>query len=130
MVASLHDRVEHTFLAPHFSLPIADTHEVFMDEWVTFQCVDWTVMLAHLSAESEVGFNLLSLVDVQNVALLRSDEELLRTSIDVVFHGGTSKDFGRLNSISIIIVVGELMLFDGCGWLTHIPPEYKAIGGG
>ena len=36
MVSSLHYRVEHTFLTPHLSLPIANTHEVLVDKRVTF----------------------------------------------------------------------------------------------
>ena len=129
VVASLHDGVEDTLFAPHLSLPVTNTHKVLVDEWIALECVDGPVMLAHLSTEPEVGLNLLSLVYVQDVTLLRADQELLRAGVSVVLHRCASKDLGALVSISIIELVRQLMLF---GWHVghaHVPPEDVAISG-
>ena len=87
-------------------------------------------MLTHGCAKPEVSFNLLSLVDIQDVALFCADQELLWTGVYVVFHRGTSKDFDSFVAVSIIKVMGELMLLDRGSGLTHIPPEDVAVGGG
>jgi hypothetical protein len=61
VVASLHNWVEDSLLAPHLGLPVTNTHEVLDQERIPLKRVNRSVVLALSRAESELSFNLLSL---------------------------------------------------------------------
>ena len=96
---------------------------------VSLNGVDWAVMLALLKTELQVDFNLLSLVGLQDVALLGTDQILKRGSLSVVLETSTSKDLRDGLSVDCE-VLDELELLSRAGFeVSLIPPEKTTIGG-
>jgi len=87
------------------------------------------MMFTHGCSKPKVSFNLLSLINIQDVSLFCADEELLRAGVYVIFHRSTSQDFDNFVTVTIIEVMSKLMLLNRSIWLTHIPPEYKSVCG-
>ena len=58
--------------------------------WVSLNVVDGSVMLTLLEAEFQVDFDLLSLVRLENVTLLGTNQVLQGRSIGIVLKGSTS----------------------------------------
>ena len=97
--------------------------------WVSLDIVDRSMMLALVETKLEIDFNLLTLVGLQNVALLGTNEVLKRRSIGVIFETGTSEHLRHSLTIDLEIL-NELQLFSGT-WLkvSLIPPEQATVRG-
>jgi len=129
VVASLHNRMALEILTPNLGGPITDTQEVFEVTGVSLDVVDGTVMLALLQTELQVNFDLLSLVSLEDVALLSSHKVLERGRICVVFKTGASKSLGDGLSVDRE-VLNKLELLSGASLkVSLIPPEETSIGG-
>ena len=94
---------------------------------VSLQGINWAVMLAGFETESGLDFNCLSLVCLEDVTLLGTDEVLKRTGILVVLQRGTSEDLSHW-LLANLESFGEDELIDGAiSEFLHIPPKDAAI---
>ena len=96
---------------------------------VSLQGINGAVMLAGFETESRLDFNCLSLVSLQDVPLLGTDEVLERTGILVVLQRGTSEDFSHW-LVTNLESLREDELIDGAiSEFLEIPPKDAAISG-
>jgi hypothetical protein len=72
----LHDRVTLKIFAPDLGRPVTDGQEVLEVTWVPLNVVDRSMMLTLVHTELQVDFNLLTLVGLEDVTLLSTDEIL------------------------------------------------------
>ena len=129
MVAGLHNGGALELFRPDLSLPVTNGKEVLIVAGVSLDGVDGAVMLALLHTELQVDFDLLSLVSLQDVALLGTDQILKRGSLSVVLETSTSKDLRDGLSVDCE-VLDELELLSRAGFeVSLIPPEKTTIGG-
>jgi hypothetical protein len=94
---------------------------------VSLKSVDWTVMLARLKAKTSLNFNSLSLIRLQDVALLSTDKILEWASVLIVFKTSTSKNL--LNGL--VPYLESFVEYQLVNWsvskLFHIPPKNTTI---
>ena len=94
---------------------------------VSFNVVDRAVMLSLFKTEPQVDFDLLSLVSLEDVTLLSTDQVLERGSIGVVLKRGTTKNL-RDSLFTDLEVFDELELLSGAVTeVSLIPPQKTAI---
>lgn len=98
--------------------------------WVSLNVVDGSVMLTLVQTELQVDFDLLSLVGLEDVALLGTDQVLQRRSISVILQAGAAKDLGHGLTVDLE-VLNELEFLCGTRLeVSLIPPEEATVGGG
>ena len=98
--------------------------------WVSFDVVDGSVMLALLEAEFEVDFDLLSLVGLENVTLLGTNQVLEGRSIGIVLEGSSTEHLGSGLTVNLE-GLDKLELFSWTSLeVSLIPPKEATIGGG
>jgi hypothetical protein len=114
--------------APDLGRPVTDGQEVLQVTWVSLNIVDGSVMLALIETELQVDFNLLSLVGLEDVTLLSTDEVLERRGIGVILETGATEHLRNGFSIDLE-VLNELQLFCRAGLeVSLIPPEKATVG--
>ena len=115
---------------PDLGRPVTNSQEVFEMARVSFNVVDRAVMFSLFKTEPQVDFDLLSLVGLEDVTLLGTDQVLERGSIRVVLKRGTTENL-RDGLVTDLEVFDELELFSGTGFeVSLIPPQKTAISGG
>ena len=96
--------------------------------WVSFDIVNGSVMFALLEAEFEVDFDLLSLVGLEDVTLLGTNQVLEGRSIGIVLEGSTTEHLRSGLTVNLE-VLDKLELFSRTGFeVSLIPPQKAAIG--
>lgn len=137
MITGLHDWRPH-FLGPDLGGPITDGEEVLNVSGVSLDGVNRSMMLSTVITESLIDFDGLSLISLEDVSLLGTDEVLKWTSIGVVLEGGSSEQLGdeltSLGGLSVwdLLLHDELLGWDEwlVFWIVFVPPEQLAVGGG
>ena len=127
VVARRHDRVRLEILRPDLGGPVTNGQEVLQVAWVSLDVVDWAVMLALIKSELQVDFDLLSLVCLEDVALLSTDEVLERRGVSVVLKGGATKNL-RLDLTVDRELLFKLELLCGTGiQVLGVPPKQATV---
>ena len=95
--------------------------------WVSLKGVDWTVMLARFETKASLDFNCLSLVGLENITLLSTDQVLKWACVLVVFKTGSTKDLLDWLITNLEGFVKDKFIYWTISEFLHIPPKDSTV---
>lgn len=132
MVAGEHDGALEEVFGPDLGRPVSDGEEELGVAGVALHLVNGAVMSSLLDTEPLNIVSGFTLVDLDNVTLLSSNQELQRRMVRVVLKTGTSIHFGQ----GLFAILGHFLeddllsrLFVLLVHLSVVPPEHATVGG-
>jgi hypothetical protein len=94
---------------------------------VSLKGINWAVVLARLKTETGLDFNCLSLVSLEDVALLGTDEILEGARILIILQRRTTEDLGYRLIIDLECFRENKFIDRAIAELLHVPPKNASV---